>query len=124
MSFRGSWDGGRRVDGFGVLVWPDGAIYQGQWVDEKRDGLGLFTYPDQSLFTGQWSRDHRVDGPGKMRYYNGDMYDGQFMDDKRHGEGTIEYGQDDRDGRWRAGDRFVGRWAYDSRAGVTIACIW
>jgi hypothetical protein len=114
--FRGTWHEGRRVDGFGVMVWPDGAIYQGEWRGEQREGPGTFTDRDRSIFTGAWARDCRVDGKARLQYSTGDVYEGEFKNDRCHGEGTTVYGTDDRSGRWHTGDQFVGRWAHDSRA--------
>ena len=45
----------------------NGAKYEGQYKDGKRNGLGTLIYA------------------------NGAKYEGQFKDDKRHGQGTFKY---------------------------------
>jgi len=57
---------GKMRHGHGVQVWPDGAMYSGQWEDDKAKGEGRFEHVD------------------------GDVYKGQWLDDKAHGRG--EYG--------------------------------
>ena len=43
--------------GFGTLTWNNGAIYKGHWVDDIRQGYGVFTYPESCIvhqYRGQW----------------------------------------------------------------------
>jgi hypothetical protein len=42
------------MHGFGVLVWPDGRRYDGQFVLDQREGQGTMTWPDGRKFVGQW----------------------------------------------------------------------
>jgi len=49
------------------MYFPDGSVYSGQWDDDKKNGVGTYTY------------------------VNGDTYEGQFKDDKRHGDGTYTF---------------------------------
>ena len=42
------------MHGNGVFKWSDGKIYDGQFVDDKRDGFGTMTYPDGKIYRGEW----------------------------------------------------------------------
>jgi hypothetical protein len=50
--------------GYGIQLWPDGAKYEGMWVNGKATGEGKFTH------------------------VNGDTYKGEWCDDKAHGYGV------------------------------------
>lgn len=53
--------------GQGILVWPDGARYEGEFRNNKANGLGRFFHN------------------------NGDVYEGEFREDKANGEGTYKH---------------------------------
>lgn len=42
------------MNGRGTLSWPDGKSYEGEFVDDKRDGAGLFKWGDGKVYEGQW----------------------------------------------------------------------
>ena len=56
--------------GFGVMQWPDGAVYEGLW--------------ENNLYNGA----------GKLKHANGDLYEGEFVDGKMQGAGTHVWGSD------------------------------
>lgn len=41
-------------DGFGTMIWPDGACYEGEWSYGYPFGRGKFTHVDQELYDGVW----------------------------------------------------------------------
>jgi hypothetical protein len=47
--------------GKGKQIWPDGAIYEG------------------------WFKDNKANGKGRFLHADGDVYDGQWLDDKANG---------------------------------------
>ena len=56
-----------KMDGYGTLYYPSGAIYKGNFVRGKRDGLN-----------------------NELRYASGDSYIGGFKNDMKNGEGILK----------------------------------
>ena len=50
--------------GVGKQIWKDGAKYEGEWINGKACGRGVFYH------------------------VNGDVYDGEFREDRANGQGT------------------------------------
>jgi hypothetical protein len=42
------------MHGKGVFKWPDGKNYDGEYVDDKKEGYGEFTWSDGRKYRGQW----------------------------------------------------------------------
>ena len=42
------------MHGRGVFTWSDGKIYDGEYVDDKKEGYGVFKWPDGKLYKGMW----------------------------------------------------------------------
>lgn len=86
--YEGNYKDGLK-DGYGKMVYPNGDIYEGNWVENKMEGEGTYTY----LKTG-------------------DIYSGAWKADKRHGQGTYEFGGDKSvlTGEWVEGQITTGKW--------------
>ena len=37
-------------DGFGKQKWTDGAVYEGEWKNNKAEGKGTFTHPNGDYY--------------------------------------------------------------------------
>ena len=44
------------MHGRGVLRWPDGKVYEGDFIEDKRHGHGLFKWKDGREYEGEWIR--------------------------------------------------------------------
>lgn len=42
------------MHGQGVLIWRDGKRYEGQFVNDKREGRGVFRWKDGRVYDGMW----------------------------------------------------------------------
>ena len=42
------------MDGKGILEWPDGKKYEGDFKDDKRHGTGEFLWKDRTEYIGPW----------------------------------------------------------------------
>ena len=42
------------MNGTGIFLWPDGKRYEGQYVNDKKEGLGIFSWPDGRKYDGGW----------------------------------------------------------------------
>ena len=78
---------------FGPQVLEDGTIYEGQWKDCKRVGLGKALYkrdPNDVAFSGLYAGYWVDDKPGligRMIDENGEVYEGFIESGKAHGKG-------------------------------------
>jgi hypothetical protein len=62
----------RQRSGFGILNWPNGAIYQGDWAADNRQGKGSMIFSDKSVYVGTWFEDKKH-GLGKYTWQNGQI---------------------------------------------------
>lgn len=122
-----------RFHGHGVYTYTNGSVYEGQWVDGRKQGQGKQMQPDGSVYTGEW-RDNQMHGKGRMRWDNGDSYEGTWSDGHMHGKGVFTSANGDRfqgsfvvnqregDGvlTRRNGERFEGRWKAGMRDGKGV----
>eukprot|EP00029_Vermamoeba_vermiformis_P007734 TRINITY_DN342_c0_g1_i1.p1 TRINITY_DN342_c0_g1~~TRINITY_DN342_c0_g1_i1.p1 ORF type:complete len:1124 (-),score=402.12 TRINITY_DN342_c0_g1_i1:1319-4690(-) len=71
----------------GKYTYPGGSIYDGDWIDGHRQGLGTFSQCG-NIYTGEWVNDKR-NGKGRLIFANGYEYDGTWKDDMPNGKGTM-----------------------------------
>ena len=53
------------MHGYGVLTWPDGKFYKGNYQNDKKNGFGEFYWTDGSIYKGLW-RDGKQHGKGVL----------------------------------------------------------
>lgn len=87
--------------------WPDGRLYDGEWMRGKPHGQGMLTYPDGGQYWGRFNAGKRQ-GEGMMKFVNGDEYEGEWFNDQPHGQGTF---------RFANGARYVGEFDQGKQAG-------
>jgi hypothetical protein len=51
--FNGEWLN-NKMHGKGVFTWSDGRKYEGDYHDDKKSGYGVFTWPDGRMYEGMW----------------------------------------------------------------------
>lgn len=90
---------GNCVNGFGKYIFPNGDIYEGNYVNEKKEGQGTYTIKDGDVYTGQFANG-KFDGQGTYTYKSGNVYTGQFAKGDINGQGTYSY---------KNGDVYVGQ---------------
>ena len=42
------------MHGKGTFKWPDGRVYEGDYVEDKKQGMGTVTWPDGRAYEGMW----------------------------------------------------------------------
>ena len=99
--YRGEFKAGQR-SGEGTLHWKDGGCYNGQWLNDKLHGHGVFTREGYT-YTGQYKNGLK-DGDGTLEYpYDSPYleYVGSFLEGMRHGQGRLTYkNEESYNGQW------------------------
>jgi len=65
----------------------DTTIYEGQWHNDTMNGWGVQKWPDGSLYEGIFL-DGKREIRGRLIFSNLDVYEGSFESDTFHGHGT------------------------------------
>ena len=84
--YDGAWLNGKR-NGFGILKWPNGDSYTGQWKDDKYHGEGTYSTVNGFTCKGLWEKG-KMNGNGEEKFADGNSYVGEFKNDRRDGHGT------------------------------------
>ncbi|XP_075036244.1 alsin [Mixophyes fleayi] len=118
-TYEGRWLTGK-PHGRGVLSWPDGRMYSGEFRNGMEDGYGEYIIPNKALkkndrYLGLW-KDGKMCGQGTFWYANGEVYEGCFQDNNRHGHGLL------RSGKLTSSSpsMFIGQWVVDKKTGYGV----
>jgi hypothetical protein len=76
------------MEGKGVYAYPDGTIYEGEFVKSKFQGQGRRTLPSGEMYEGEFKND-KYNGFGTLNFADGSYYKGNFKNDKFSGEGEF-----------------------------------
>jgi len=98
--YDGTYVDGKR-EGTGTYSFHSGARYTGGYRNNLREGKGRMVFPDGSRYSGDWMQGKR-NGFGTYWYANGDKYQGSWLDDRRHGDGTYTFAstESQKTGNW------------------------
>ena len=61
--------------------------YKGEWLNHKRNGIGIFTLKNTFTFIGEFNH-NKINGYGKLTKADGNVYNGQWKDSKAEGIGV------------------------------------
>ncbi len=98
---------GNCINGKGKIVYTDGNIYEGDFVNGKKEGQGTFTVKNGQVYVGQFANE-KYSGKGKMTFPDGESYDGDWVDEKMTGTGIFTFND---------GKVYVGQFSNDRRQG-------
>jgi len=93
-------------DGYGILIWRNGDIYEGQFLEGIINGTGKITSRSYIYIGG--FKDGLFEGEGKITYTNGGSYEGLFKNGLYHGYGTNVD---------QIGNIYIGNFEYGIRTG-------
>jgi len=83
--YTGSWFGDV-PNGYGEFHETNGNIHEGQWVEGKKKGDGVYTYSESgAVITGTWNNDN---ARGTEILPDGSEYKGEFYKEAYHGHGS------------------------------------
>ena len=80
------------------MIWKSGAVYEGEWSNNLKEGKGFEIYPGGSKYEGNF-KNSNYEGKGVLYYESGDRYEGDFKNHKRHGSGIMYYIRDGKKGK-------------------------
>lgn len=121
------------VNGLGEFTYSNGAIYVGNWVNQKHHGKGAMFWTDGSFFQGEYS-DGLKKGNGLYTWPDGSFFEGEYHEDKKHGTGVLQTADGTRyegnfikgfkEGKgcqlWRDGSSYEGDWSQDKHNGKGV----
>jgi hypothetical protein len=88
------------------------ATYDGAYVDGKKNGVGKMTFRNGDVYHGEWV-DNKMEGEGTYTYAKTkDIYSGSWVGGLKSGQGVYEYGGDKSkmSGKWDNGAFVSGEW--------------
>ena len=75
-------------DGIGQITYFNGNKFEGNFVNGKREGRGIFTWKDGDVYSGYY-KNNEVQGFGRYEHVTGELYIGEFKNGKMEGRGTF-----------------------------------
>jgi hypothetical protein len=72
------------------MKYSDGHIYEGQYVNDLREGFGIYYFKNNDKYHGQFVSNKR-NGFGVYNYSDGTVYTGFWENNVKHGYGTLVY---------------------------------
>jgi len=133
ITYEGDVNEEGKYHGKGVITYPNGEKYVGEFKDGKRNGQGTYTFPDSSKYVGEF-KDGLRNGQGTYTFPDSSKYVGEFKDGLRNGQGTFtfldgtKYVGEWKDGKyngqgtltWSDGRKYVGEFKDDKRNGKGV----
>ena len=107
--FQGQRINGKK-EGKGIYFYPNGCKYEGYFRNDKKEGNGIFYYANGDRYQGNF-HEGNYQGKGVFYFNNGDRYEGEFIQNKYSGKGIYFY---------HNGDKFEGNWLNDKKNGKGI----
>ena len=77
------------MSGQGQMMYNNGAVYLGNWLNGKRSGQGKMTVAND-VYEGHWAND-LPNGPGQRTFTNGNVYVGNLANGKMNGQGQMTF---------------------------------
>ena len=102
----GEWSD-NNLNGKGRIEYPSGEIYEGNFIEQKRNGFGNYKFKNGDQYIGEWLND-KPNGKGKYKWANGDVYHGDFEESFQTGKGIFEF---------KGGEKYVGEFLNSEKHG-------
>ena len=77
-----------KKEGYGTIIWKDGAKYEGEFKDNQINGYGIIEFPEQKYYQGEIKKG-RMEGFGEFFWKDEKKYIGNYKNDKRNGFGVL-----------------------------------
>jgi hypothetical protein len=117
VRYVGSANKAGKPHGSGLLMWRNGARYQGSFQNDALTGYGVYDWPPSvgKRYLGEWLNG-KAEGFGKLTSGSGQAgnrieYSGAWQDGLMHGAGKLQF---------ENGDTYEGHWAYNNKQGQGV----
>lgn len=87
--YKGLWKNDK-INGKGRIELRNGEYYEGDFVNDKAEGFGVYQHNDGCKYIGNW-KNNLQNGKGKMLWNNNEQYEGDFLKGKMNGKGRFEF---------------------------------
>ena len=79
-----------KLHGNGIVIDKENhKVYEGHFVDNKKNGFGKLYYVNGEFYEGEFN-DDKMDGEGIYHFKNGDVWEGVFENKKKNGVGIMK----------------------------------
>ena len=109
--------------GRGVYMFKDGGVYEGEFFNDNYHGKGIFRYKSGDVYEGEFFNG-KFQGKGIYRYKNGNVYEGEFFNSVRQGKGILRYKNGDVYEGELKDDKFEGYGVYTNKDGSKFEGYW
>ena len=106
--YEGDWVD-NKANGYGIYQSKD-VRYEGKWKNDRQEGIGTETWADGTSFNGEFKGGQKT-GQGKFRYSDGSKYSGYFLNNQLHGKGKY---------CWADGREYFGDWKFNKIDGEGV----
>ena len=94
---------GNCENGYGKWVNTDKTTYEGEWVETKKHGQGIETWPNGYVYDGEF-QNSEWSGVGTLTFPDGSTYTGAWMNGFMNGEGIFTWSNGlQKKGFWKNG---------------------
>ena len=107
LAYEGEFDENQKRHGKGMLQWPDGTIYLGEWIHNKATGKGILSFSDSEHYEGMFL-DNKFDGEGNYIDSKGRRFEGFWAVNFPDGDGTETHTE---------GHKFEGNYRFGKKNG-------
>ncbi len=83
-----------KKEGLGIMIWKDGQKYWGEFKNNQMHGYGIIEYPGEIFYQGEF-RNGRMEGFGEFFWKRNKKYIGYYKNDKRNGFGIYIFKGED-----------------------------
>ena len=89
LTYEGDWLNNRK-DGIGIESYKDGSKYQGEHKNGVKHGIGTYFWDDGSIYEGEWKY-NLMDGYGIYKFKDGSICSGFWLSNQMNGFGKFTF---------------------------------
>ena len=92
------------------MVYQNGRVYEGEWVDDRRHGRGYERFSNGNIYQGYYI-EGKAHGKGVYHWQHGEVYDGEWVNGIKEGYGIWKGDQ---------GESYIGQWKNSKAEGYGV----